>query len=80
MGFCWNGLGWGSWMSRGGIWGGLLLFVGLLAMLAVAWLILRRNRRATASAIQVDPLEIARRRMAAGEITTGEFEEIRDRL
>jgi uncharacterized membrane protein len=27
-----------------------------------------------------DPLEIARRRLAAGEITTGEFEEIRDRL
>jgi uncharacterized membrane protein len=27
-----------------------------------------------------EPLEIARRRLAAGEITTEEFEEIRDRL
>jgi len=28
----------------------------------------------------MDPLEIARRRLAAGEITVAEFEEIKERL
>ena len=40
----------------------------------------RLGRRPLAPAAVVDPLEIARRRLAAGEITVAEFEEMRDRL
>ena len=87
MGFCCNGFGWGGW----GTWGGLgtiglilnlVFFVGVLAVLGVGtvWLARRLGRRPLAPAAGVDPLEIARRRLAAGEITVAEFEEIRDRL
>ncbi|MBU0702420.1 MAG: SHOCT domain-containing protein [Chloroflexi bacterium] len=86
MGFCCNGFGWGSWMGWGGGWVGLILnlvfFVSLLAALGLgtAWLVRQFNRRPTVPKTGGDPLEIARRRLAAGEITTPEFEEIRDRL
>jgi len=87
MGFCCNGFGWGGW----GAWGslgtiGLILnvvfFVGVLAVLGLgtAWLVRQLSRRPAASGARVDPIEIARRRLAAGEITVPEFEEIRDRL
>jgi len=87
MGFCRNGFGWGGW----GTWGGLgtiglilnlVFFVGVLAVLGVGtlWLARRFGRRPLAPQAGVDPLEIARRRLAAGEITVTEFEEIRDRL
>jgi uncharacterized membrane protein len=87
MGFCCNGFGWGGW----GAWGGLgtiglvlslVFFVGVLAVLGVAtaWLVRRLSRRPLAPAAGVDPLEIARRRLAAGEITVAEFEDISDRL
>ncbi len=49
-------------------------------MLGLVWLILRLSRRTAAPAMGVDPLEIARRRLAAGEIDVAEYEEIRDRL
>lgn len=83
MGWCWNGFGWGSWGSMGSV--GLILnlvfFVGVLALLGLgtAWLV-RQLRQPTASRTGGDPLEIARRRLAAGEITITEFEEIRDQL
>jgi uncharacterized membrane protein len=83
MGWCWNGFGWGSWGSMGSV--GLILnlvfFVGVLALLGLGttWLV-RQIRRPTASRAGDDPLEIARRRLAAGEITIAEFEEIRGRL
>ena len=86
MRFCCNGFGWGGWMPWGGTWGGLVLnlvfFVGVLAVLGVGtvWLVRLLGRRPTGSEAGVDPLEIARRRLAAGEITIAEFEEIRDRL
>lgn len=87
MGFCCNGFGWGGW----GTWGGLgivglllnlVLFGGVLAVLGLgsAWLVRNLSRRPTAPEVGVDPLEIGRRRLAAGEITIAEFEEIRDRL
>jgi uncharacterized membrane protein len=70
----------------GGGWIGLILnlvlFAGILVLLglAAAWLT-RQFRRATPTGTPGgDPLEIARRRLAAGEITAPEFEEIRDRL
>lgn len=87
MGFCCDGFGWGGW----GGWGGLgilglilnlLLFTGLLAVLGfgAAWLVRQFSRRSPVPEVRMDPLEIARRRLAAGEITVEEFEEIRDRL
>ena len=87
MGFCCNGFGWGGW----GAWVGLgvlglvlnvVFFVGLLAVLGLGavWLVRQLSRRPVASDAEGDPLEIARRRLAAGEITVAEFEEIRDRL
>ena len=88
MGFGCDGFGWGGWMGMGGGWIGLILnavlFAGVLALLALAvvWFA-RQFRRATPTtetARDSDPLEIARRRLAAGEITVSEFEEIRSRL
>jgi uncharacterized membrane protein len=87
MGPCLNGLGWGGWGHMGG-WGpiaGVILFLGLLAALAVlavlAVLLLRRsNRGPLASGAGAGSLGVARRRLAAGEITTAEFDEIRERL
>jgi uncharacterized membrane protein len=86
MGFCHNLFGWGGWMGMGGGWIGLLLnvalFAGVLVLLGLAatWLA-RQFRRATPTGTAgSDPLEIARRRLAAGEITIPEFEEIRNRL
>jgi uncharacterized membrane protein len=73
-------------MGMGGGWIGLILNVALftgvviLVGLAAAWLI-RQFRRTTLAPERVaDPLEIVRRRLAAGEITIAEFEEIRDQL
>jgi len=73
-------------MGMGGGWIGLILnvvlFAGALILvgLAAVWLA-RQFRRTTSTAeVTVAPLEIARRRLAAGEITITEFEEIRDRL
>lgn len=86
MGFCCNGFGWGGLMPWGGTWGGLILnlvfFVGVLAVLGVGtiWLVRRLGRRPLDPAAGVDPLGITRRRLAAGEITVAEFEDMRDRL
>jgi len=90
MGFCCNGLGWGGWGTWGslGIIGpilSLVLFVGVLAALGLGtvWLVRQLGRRSVdfqAGQAGADPLDIARRRLAAGEITPTEFEEIRDRL
>ena len=86
MGFCCNGFGWGGWMGMGGGWIGMILNVALFASaltllgLAVVWFA-RQFRRTTPTVETAPvPLEIARRRLAVGEITLPEFEEIRDRL
>jgi uncharacterized membrane protein len=83
MGSCWNGFGWGGWGSTGFVSPILYLvfFVGALALLGLGttWLV-RQLRQSTVSRIASDPLEIARLRLAAGEITIAEFEEIRGRL
>ena len=87
MGFCCNGFGWGGWEAWGGLGTvGLILnvvfFAGVLAVLGLGtvWLVRQLSRRPAASGAGGDPLEIARRRLVAGEITVAEFEEIRDRL
>ena len=86
MGWCCGGLGWGGWGAGGGLGTiglvlNLIFFVGLLIVLGlgIAWLARQMGRRAAGPG-GPDPLEIARRRLAAGEITLAEFEEIRDRL
>ena len=87
MGWCYNGFGWGGW----GTWGSLgtlglilnlVLFVGVLAVLGLgtAWLVRQLGHRPTTPETGTAPLEIARRRLAAGEITITEFEEIRGQL
>ncbi len=84
MGFCYNGLSWGTWGGLGtlGLILYLVLFVGVVAVLGLgtAGLVRQLSRRPVASGAGVEPLEIARRRLAAGEISPPEFEEIRDRL
>ena len=78
------GIGGGGW-SLFGMLPGLLIFFGLLIVIALSlvWLI-RRGRltrdTAQSSDIRFDPMSIAQRRLAAGEITTAEFEEIRERI
>lgn len=80
------GLG-GSWGSIGllGMLPGLLIFFGILALLVIATIwFLRRFRYSRISTEtsddRSDPLQIAKQRLAAGEITTAAYEEIRDRI
>ncbi len=86
MGFCYDGFGWGGWMPWGGTWGGLALslvfFAGALAVLVSGsvWFARQLRHTALASQVTVDPVEIAKRRLAAGKITVADYEEIRDRL
>jgi len=87
MGGCCGGFGWGGW----GTWGGLgtvglilnlVFIVGVLTVLGlgITRLVRQLNRPPMSPQTAVDPLEIAQRRLAAGEITVAEFEEIRNRL
>jgi uncharacterized membrane protein len=87
MGFFCHGLGlgmrWGHW--GGGMLGWIvpLLFWGVLLLglvIAIYWLAryLRRASPSTASA--QTPLDAARQRLALGEITVEQFDEIRERL
>ena len=91
MGFCANGLGLGGWGHMGGWAGlgwlgplfGLSLFVGLIGLLVVGtvWLVRRTAQRPVmATQTGQNPLELARRRLATGEITPDEFEDLRQRL
>ncbi|MGQ9458927.1 MAG: hypothetical protein ACUVXH_02430 [Anaerolineae bacterium] len=78
-----HGLGWGGW-GGWGLFGPLLSLVftvGVLAALglAIAWLVRQVAGRGRPT-LGVDPLELAQRRLAAGEITVAEYEEIRTRL
>jgi uncharacterized membrane protein len=79
MGMCWNGFGWGGMGAVGPIL--LVFFISVLVVLGLGttWLV-RQFRQPTVSRTESAPLEIARRRLAAGEITVAEFEEIRNRL
>lgn len=84
MGFCCNGFGWGAWGGLGilGSILGLVFFVSVVGLLGLGtvWLVRQLSRRPAASEAEVNPLEIARRRLAAGEISAAEFEEIQNRL
>ena len=69
----------GSWVGL--ILSGLSLLGGLILFgLGTAWLVRQLRRQPATPGVAGDPLEIVQRRLAAGEITISEFEEIRDRL
>ena len=81
MGFGCNGMGmgWGGW--GGGILGWIvpLLFWGVLLVglaIGIIWLARRFGRASSTET----PLDAARRRLALGEITAAEFDEIAQRL
>ena len=87
MGHGWNGMGWG----RCGLWGGpgiigfvvsAALWIGILVALVagIVWLIQRLGRKPAETGAEETALSVARRRLAAGEITVGEFDEITHRL
>lgn len=70
---------------RGWLWGGCgrgtgTGLLGSLMLLGGAGWLLHRSGNLPTLGGGDDPLEIARRRLAAGEITVAEFEEIRERV
>jgi uncharacterized membrane protein len=85
MGVYCGGLGWGGMAGVGPLLS-LVFFAGVIGVLGLGavWVVQQvwRGETATSRASRPtgEPLEIARRRLAAGEITTQEFAEIRDRL
>ena len=85
MGFGCNrmGIGWGSW--GGGMLGWIvpLLFWGVLLVglvIGILWLVRVLRRTSSGTTSTEAPLDAARRRLALGEITIGEFDEIAQRL
>jgi len=81
MGWWCHGFGW-SGLGTAGVILNVAVSVGLLVVLGLGifWLVRQLSRQPTAPQGMADPLEIARRRLAAGEITIAEFDEIRTRL
>lgn len=81
MGWYCRGFGWGG-LGTAGVILNVAFSVGLLVVLGLGifWLVRQLSRQPTAPQGAADPLEIARRRLAAGEITIAEFDEIRTRL
>ncbi len=96
MGNCVDGLGWrglghmGGWGPMAGWGGGWLatlfgftFLVGVMGLLALGAVWLARRSRlqpASAGTSASTPLDTARHRLAAGEITPEEFEELREQL
>ena len=68
--------GWGWGMLFGGMWM-LLFWAGVIFL--VVWAINRLTHHPPAGPSET-PLDIAKRRLAGGEITPEQFEEIRRRL
>lgn len=70
-----DGMGW--WMLFGSIW--VILFWALVAWLVVT-VVSRVGGRASTPDREESPLDIAARRYAKGEISSDEFEQIRQTL
>jgi uncharacterized membrane protein len=71
---------WGGSGILGPLFGGLL-WAGLLALLVVGgiWLVRQLGRQQQPSLATDTPLNVARRRLAAGEITVEEYDRIIER-
>ena len=88
MGFCCGGWGWSGWGGMGMIGPtiiGLVLLAGVVAVLGLGaiWVIGRASRGPEATDTRrrgEDPVDIARQRLAAGELTKEEFDKLRDQL
>lgn len=64
-----DGMGW--WMVLGGFW-------SVVFVIAVVWLVVwTANRGVPSQPPREDPLEIAKRRLARGEISKEEFDELK---
>jgi putative membrane protein len=70
----WMGHMWNFWGMGWGIWFWLLLFIGVGYFFYISY----RPRRYRVA--REDPLEVAKLRLARGEITREEFEEIKKTL
>ncbi len=68
--------GWGMW----GMGWGMFVSVILLVALGFAVYYWMMPRRAYTRRVEDDPLAVAERRLARGEITPAEFDEIRKKL
>ena len=68
-----SGMGW--WMVFGGFW--MVAVLGFFIWLLVSFTSKVNNEK---SVNKEDPMEIARRRLASGEITKEQFDEIQQRL
>jgi len=66
--------GWGWWMALG--WLSFFLFWGSVVALAV-WAVSRLSSRSEKEEKTPSPLDIARQRLARGEISKEEFEELK---
>ena len=78
------GGGWGS-VGFFGMLPGILIFVGLLIaiVMGIMWFTRRGRLQSINTRLNddhIDPLYIAQRRLASGEITITEFEEIRGQI
>ena len=71
-----NGEGWGWGMMLGGMWM-LLFWAGVILLLV--WAINRLTHHQATGPLET-PLDIAKRRLASGEIAPEQFEEIKRRL
>lgn len=77
-GFCGNGFGFGMGMGHGA-W--LLLCLGLVMLTLVLWFSRPRNPRPETALIMNDEaLVLLRRRYAAGELTSDEFQVMKNKL
>jgi uncharacterized membrane protein len=81
MGFCLNDF-WGIGGGIAPLLLNLLFFGGMVAVLGLGavWLATRLRDRNGRKESVTKPLEVARRRLAEGKITSAEFEEIRGTL
>lgn len=77
---CWEGLA--HWGTGGWIWMGIMMVAGLALLAVLIYAAFRCLSRYIAaagpsSAVRETPLDIARRRYAAGEISREEFERLK---
>lgn len=82
MADCVNGIS--HWGTGGWMWMGLMMLAGVVLIVAMVYLLIKGTQGTWASSAspwhRETPLEIARRRYAAGEISKEEFDAIKEEL